>query len=150
MTKCAETPDYTLKSYSNDYFTAQIPERFTNRSSTAGKGKPILLQQLFAAPGNATLSADQLALTVGVLPSGGIQELSDVQLRTRTARYTPATFSWLPASNVAFESADQGYELSVFLVHDKQYATIVASGLNDEKERLSHEMQLFVYSIRWQ
>ncbi len=147
--KGAETPDYTLKPYANDFFSAQIPARFNNRSSQAGTGQPILLQQLFAAAADSNLYADQLALTIGKMPNGGIKELSSVQLRTRSDSYTKIDFSWLGGDDVAFESTNEGYELGVFLAHKDRYVSIVMSGLHDKKSQLTHELQLFVNSIVW-
>ena len=148
--KGAETPDYSLKAYGNTDFTAQLPARFTNRTSTLGHGSPLLLQQLFSAPGGATSFADQLALQVGVLSSGAIKDLPDVQLRSRLPVYKALSFPWLNVANgAAFERTDQGYELDVFLTHTNRYTTIVLTGLNDKKDQLTHEMQLLVSSIQW-
>ncbi len=148
--KGAETPDYTLKPYSNEYFSGQLPARFTSRSATAGTGQPLLWQQLLAAPSDANLYADQFAISVGVLPMGGLGDVSSVQLRQRSDEYTELHFSWLPADGIAFERTDQGYELGVFLRHGTRYAALVLSGLNDRKEQMTHEMQLFVNSMSWQ
>jgi len=149
--KGADTPNYALKTYQNAYFAGQIPARFANRSSTSGVGKPLFLQQLFAAPADVNLYADQLAIAVGALPAGGLNEVADVQLRSRTPAYVPQTFSWLTSTQgIAFERVDQGYELGVFLVHDQRYVTIVLSGLSDKKTQLTHEMQQLVHSITWQ
>lgn len=147
----ASTPDYSLKPYSNQYFTAQLPARFNSRSSTSGTGKPILLQQLFTANSDANLYADQLALSVGFLPAGKLDDVSGVQLRSRSDAYTAVQFSWLSVEQgVAYERTDEGYELGVFLQHGGKYSTLVISGLNEKKEQLTHEIQLFVSSINWQ
>lgn len=147
--KGATTPDYALKSYANSYFSANMPARFSNRTSITGRGQPTLLQQLFSAPGSSSSFADQLAITVGVLPTGGVQNVADVQLRARTPSYVPLTFSWL-TTGTAYERTDEGYELDIFLTHGQDYAAIVLTGLMSSKEQLTHEMQLLVTSISWQ
>ncbi len=148
--KGAETPDYSTKSYKNIYLEMQIPTRFSEKLGAGTPHPPIVIQQLFSAPSNSGLYADQLALTIGRLPPNGLQELSAVQLRTRTATYTQLTAMWLPTSTtIAFEGSEGGYELSVFVAHDTKYAAFVFSGLSDKKVQLQHEMQLMMASLIW-
>ena len=148
--KGAETPDYTLKPISNAYFTTQVPIRFVGGKSNVGTGKPLLLQQLFTAQ-SATrgLYADQLAVTVGLLPAGALSEVSGVQLRSRSTAYTALTYPWL-TKGLAYESEQNGYELSVFVPHATYYVAIVLSGQVDKKTQLDHEMQLIITSFNWQ
>jgi len=149
--KGAETPDYAVKSYVNDHYSTDIPTRFYQRTTNRGTGQPILLQQLWSAPAGSNLYADQLAIAVGNLPAGGLDDVADVQLRHRTDDYTQLDFSWLPVERgVAFERIGQGYELGIFMKHKGLYSTVVLSGLSDKKQQLAHEMQTFVNSVIWQ
>ena len=146
----AATPDFTTKLVSNAYFSAQFPTRFSMRRSTDGSGNPVYLQQLFAAASDSNLYSDQIAITIGKVTSEGIKGISDVQLRGSSKEYSQLYFEWLPETNaVAYEKSTQGYELGIFLAHDKYYVDIVATGIVSKKEQIIHEMQLLVSSITW-
>lgn len=147
--KGATSPDYTTKTYQNDFYTAQIPTRFLSKTKTPGNGKPFYLQELLSAPANANLYSDQLAVIVGNVPEANLKEVSAVQYRMQVARYQPLVYAWAPDGSLFFENKQNGYELDAFLLHGHTYTSIVLSGLPDRQEQLTHELSTLVTSLSW-
>lgn len=150
--KGAQSPDYTTKLFQNDYLSVQIPKRYQTKTTNFGTGKPLFVQQLLASQstgGAAGFYSDQLALTVGKLPTGGLKELSDIQLRRRTSDYTALQYDWLGTNALVYENALSGYEIGLFIAGSNRYVTLVLSGTADKKEQLQHELQTLYVTLIW-
>lgn len=148
----ASTQDYTVTSQSNPHLTYSLPARFVSRTKSTAEGHPILFQQLFGATNGSTgsLYPDQMAVTVGHLPSDGLSGLGDVQFRQRNSDYEQLYFDWLePFSGMAFQKKTGGYELGIFVYQKDMYASFVQSGLVDKREQIIHEMSQLLGTVEW-
>ena len=149
--KGAQTADFTTQAYINDHLSTQIPKRYLIKTTNIGEGKPLYIQQLLATqPTSSTgLSSDQLAITVGKLPVGGLNEVSDVTLRQRTSDYTAPQLSWLGTNAVVYQKDTNNYELGMFVADQNRYATIVATVSSDKKAQSMRELQTIYQTLIW-
>ena len=135
--------------YTNEYVSMQIPKRFVVKPATIGNGRPLYFQQLLTVPlQNGGLFSDQLAVVVGKLPSGGLEEVSDVHLRSRSKEYV--RIETLLSDTVAYESVhESSYEIAYFNHQNTKYISVVlttsASSAQTAKEQAGRIMQ----SLQW-
>ncbi len=144
-----QSPDYATKLIKNAYFTASIAQRFSSKSAESGTGKPVWLQELYTANNTNLSGADQLAITVAALPTGGLNEVSAIQYRTRSAQYEAESTAGLSEGTHLFSSETNGYEIGAFVPHGKFYTSIVMSGAIERKEQLSRELHIVLQSLTW-
>lgn len=106
-------------------FSTTLPVGFTvKRQSYDPAADPQL--QLEANTPSAT--DEQVAISAGPLPAGGIKGLGDYNLRaTRTDIYGPFTPAALPSSALAFRTLSSPTEFTVFWPHDTRYYEISLS-----------------------
>ncbi len=137
--------------FSGVYFTADLPSNFSIKTNKDTPEGPIKSQMLFATqsqnPG-ATLS-NQLAITIGTLPSGGIVNTSAVSLRQRSPDFAAESHDWLPAQALAFTGGQSEFEMSVFMPGTETYAAIVLTGSPNNKDYFTQVLDHVVSSWRW-
>ncbi|HEX8350913.1 MAG TPA: hypothetical protein VF598_13200 [Hymenobacter sp.] len=93
--------------------------------------------------------SQQLAITIGSMPSEGLIGLSDVRFRQQSKTlYTSRTLSGLPPQGFGFVSTDK-QELSAFIGQGGRYATIVLSGQTGSSAALEQDMADILASWRW-
>ncbi len=146
--KGASTDDTKVLTF--PYLSLVVPSRFQLKNDTQSPQKPLLLQQLYIARESAAsvLFGDQMAITIGDLMGGSIQDVSDVVLRQRSDAYMS-----LPtrlANTYVFESKVMQYEIGVFVASDNKYVGIVLSGPLAKQAQLKKELEAVVSSIIWQ
>jgi len=104
------------------YFTTTLPPGFTIRREADTPGEPIL-HELVAASQH-----QQFAITVGTLPSGGLKELGDYNLRiTKTTDYEPYRPAGMPVEATAFRDTNGLPAFTAFWPHAGQYTEISLS-----------------------
>ena len=107
------------------YFTTQLPAGFNLKYQTETPANTTQLQLM--AYGGATLP-EQFAATVGTIPSDGLAEVGDYNLRTsQTASYTPFTPTSLPAGATAFRTVSDPAAFTVFWPHGTHYIELTLS-----------------------
>jgi hypothetical protein len=134
-------------------FSASVPSTMQVKSQNDTRQGPLLLQMLLASPSSsfAVSSADQLAITVGVLPPGGITDISGVQYRLRLpAQYQKTTYGGLSAGTIVFEQSDTLYELSAFWPQGSRYASVVYTASVDHKAAAKNQLLQVLNSWQWQ
>ncbi len=147
--KGATSIDTSTERVVYDQVTLQIPRRFVSKQKTLGKGNPIYVQHLFSTPirSEQGLFGEQLAVTVAVLPSGGLNDISAVQLRRRDANYK------LTAEDPSYLVYDKlnGYEVGAFATSGVNYVSIVVSGSPspEGQQLLKTELLAMVKSLIW-
>ncbi|HSX15678.1 MAG TPA: hypothetical protein VLF40_02720 [Candidatus Saccharimonadales bacterium] len=101
------------------YFTVTLPPGFTVRRQSDTPDRPIQLE-LVASNGH-----QQFAVTVGTLPSGGLEGLGDYNLRvTQTADYEPYRPAGIPIESTAFRNLTGDVGFTDFWPHGSKYAEI--------------------------
>lgn len=126
-----------------------VPGRFKLRSSTPTPQTPLLVQQLFTTQesGIAALFGEQLAVTIGEVSSGLLQDVSDVTLRQRSSAYVSLPTQLL---NVyIFESKASQYEIGMFGVSGGRYVGVVFSGPLAKQEQLRRELEAAAATVVW-
>jgi hypothetical protein len=126
-----------------------VPGRFKLRSSTPVPQKPLFVQQLFTTQesGVAALFGEQLAVTIGEVSSGLLQDVSDVTLRQRSSAYVS-----LPTELqrvYIFESKVSQYEIGMFGVSGSRYVGVVLSGPLAKQEQLRKELEAAAATVMW-
>ena len=107
------------------YFTAKLPAGFViNRQ--AEKPTPIVQFSLTAST-NSSID-EQVSISIGALPAGGIQENGDYILRlTKPNIYQQVGIPSLPTEAIAFRAISASPELTIFWPHRTNYAEISCS-----------------------
>ncbi len=104
------------------YFSTSLPASFAIKHQQDTPTQAILFSLLAAT--SSTID-EQIAIRVGTIPTGGMQENADYNLRTANhAMYKQVTLTQLPTGVSAFRSST---ELTVFLPHNTRYAQISCS-----------------------
>lgn len=130
-----------------DMVSFWVSERYVGKNPVYSKGNPLYVQQLFSVPVTSTaqLFGDQLAVTVGRLPAGGLEEVSDVQLRRDRGDLVIAETS----EQLLFEKSGATYETSAFITNKEDYFVVVLSGPSFQKEVLKQELSRLLATIVW-
>jgi hypothetical protein len=146
--KGAVTNDASTKDVAYDKLSLKIPSRLQTKTKNIGTGKPLYVQELFAEPvrDSASLFGDQLAITIGTLPSGGFIDIPDIQLRTRDAAYTVLETN---STLMRYEKSGTTYEIGVFLQNGEYYASFVLTGSRAKEAVLKSELGALVTSVTW-
>lgn len=142
-----ETPAAPPQQLGSVFFTTQIPAEMTIKSRKEPGGGTSLFQMV--ARHQNIRFIDQLAITIGPLPTGGLSELSAVRLRQQADRgYVPTSFPSAPPRSLVFTK--QGtYEKSVFMSNGNYYASIVVGGAIDRSEALDSLLSGVLSNWRW-
>ncbi len=145
----AASNDTATELVAYDQLTLQIPRRFVSKNRTKGEGKPLYVQQLFTVPitDSQSIFGDQLAITIGEISTGGLNNVSDVQLRLRSGDYL--TLQDTP-ERVMFEKTIGRYEVSIFVASSNKYASFVITGSPEKSVALKSEINLVAASVNWQ
>ncbi len=146
--KAAVTEEFAP--YNNDYMALQIPKRFVAKQPKIGTASTLYLQQLFTVPpqNGGGVFSDQLAIVVGQLPSGGLQEVSAVQFRGRSADYTQVTTD-IP-NTIVYELANQSkYEIGYFTIHSTNYSSIVLTTTSADANKAKEQLSKILSTLQW-
>ncbi len=132
------------------YLSLVVPSRFQLKNDTQSPQKPLLLQQLYIARESAAsiLFGDQMAITLGDLAGGSLQDVSDVVLRQRSEAYIALPTSL--TNTYIFESKTMQYEVGVFTTRNGKYAGVVLTGPLAKQAQLKKELDTIVATIIWQ
>jgi hypothetical protein len=146
----AATTESSYKDIQNAYLQTSIPERFVLKTLDAPASAPRLLQQLYTESQQNTRSlfGDQLAITITMLESGGITELSDMRLRLSHSVY--AKIPTVLPNVFMFEKTESPYELSAFLYTDTYAVSYVITGQKGSPQQLRSELLRIATSTKWQ
>ncbi len=142
----------SFESLSTDYYTTTIPDELAVKSqNNARHGNT--LSQTFLVNEESNFNnplTDQLAITVGNLPSEGVTGLTDVQFRSRNPeKYSQVSQSSFPEGSKVFVSTANGYEKSVFWPYDGRYAAVVVSGTSDRATEINKDLDIVMTSWKW-
>lgn len=130
------------------YFQTKLEGSLAIRSNQEGQTAQLLQQIVALNEQNA--NSDQLAITIGLLPAGGIEELSAVKFRTSKAQdYTRVSVAGMPVDAVVFRSTGSQYEFSVFWPKGTMYAAIVSSGTKTRQQDITTQMMTTINSWQW-
>ncbi|MEK7603396.1 MAG: hypothetical protein AAB459_04115, partial [Patescibacteria group bacterium] len=116
--------------YNTGLFATLISGDFVEKSANNKPNPPLLGQ--FLLRHRVSTYIEQIAITVGVLPSGGLNEVADVKLR----RSQPENYTLLPGQtfapvgSVSF-ATNLKNETAIFWPHDNKYAVVVVRGAAD-------------------
>lgn len=146
----AVTTETNYKDIQNTYLQTSIPERFVLKTSDSPASAPRLMQQLYTeSQQNArSLFSDQLAITITMLESGGIVELSDLRLRQSNSVY--AKIPTVLPNVFMFEKTESPYELSAFLYTNTYAVSYVITGQKGSPQLLRSELLRIATSTKWQ
>lgn len=123
------TPDTTANetpiNISSPYFSTTLPAGFVVKHQSEVPTQTIAFTLM--ATTSATID-EQFATTVGAMPSGGIQENGDYNLRvTEPSIYERAAIEQLPSGATAFRKLSRPAELTIFWPHNNRYAELSCS-----------------------
>lgn len=147
-----ESTEVGTKSYGNAHYSTTVPLNYVLKSDTDQPKGPVFAQVLFSAASSSpgTRIADQLAMTVGALPSDKLEGVSAVMMRSRTPdTYHPLILDWLPPGAKAFTSSGPESEISIFFNDSDKYAAVVTSGSPDRREVFKSMLKTIVENWRW-
>ena len=139
-----------MQTIQNEYLTVTVPARFRLKNESKGAGRPLFLQQMFAAQivSTESLVGDQLAITIGALDAQGIDGVSSLLLRRRDASYKQVTLT-SDATVLAYENVTNSYEITAFIPHGSYYAvlslTVSKAASNEAVEALRRSID----SLHW-
>lgn len=143
----SDTSENEQKRIEGQFFSAEIPSQITVRTHNKTP-QGIRLEQLLAV-GSKSQPGEQLAITVGTLPSDGIRSVSDVQYRMRNENlYRQVQFETLPEQSLAFLGTGSS-EISVFWPFKGKYASVVISGVSTQNEELETIILGTLSSWQW-
>lgn len=130
------------------YFIASIEGSLSIRTNQESPTAQLLQQIVALNARNA--NSDQMAITIGMLPDGGIEELSAVKYRSgRPQDYTRISIAGMPTDAVVFRSVGSQYEFSVFWPKSTLFASIVSSGTINRQQELNNQMMITINSWQW-
>lgn len=121
------TPPPTPPTITSAYFTATLPSGFTlKRQTTPPSGSGTTLLQVLAT--SAGTSDQQLAITVGRLPSSGLSAVGDYNLRrTQTSTYRGLNLASAPVGATAFQTISGAPAFNVFSTQGGRYVEVSLS-----------------------
>ena len=128
------------------YFNAVVPAGYTINSKSAVPEGNMLSR--YVLKNIDPKSLDQLAITIGTLPSEGLTGLSDVMFRAKNTQYVPYNSIKIADKSVEF-IAENPFELSVFWSHGNRYAAVVISGTQDRGEVLKKVINDLIGKWSW-
>lgn len=131
--------------FESPYFKTRLAGDLVVRSNQEGDTAQ-LLQQIVAM----NESNDQMAITLGLLNGGSLNDLSIVKFRdAKPEIYTRVSIAGMPTDAIVFRSQVPQYELAVFWPKDTLYAAIVSSGQVARQQELDTQMMTTVSSWQW-
>jgi len=105
------------------YFTTVLPAGFSIKRNEEHPSNPQILANVLAYGG--TNNAISVGITIGSLPSGGLSEVGDYNLRVhQTNTYTRTSSAGMPAGATAFRVSSGQPGLTIFEQHGTHYAEI--------------------------
>jgi|GEM_PF-1173591 len=114
-------------SLTTPYFSTTLPQGYVVKRQTkaTSNASSILLQVVATSPATQD---QQLAITVGNLPSGGLSDLGDYNLRaTQTGSYRAFAPTGMPAGAKAFQTASGAPGFTVFSMQGSHYTEVTLS-----------------------
>lgn len=130
------------------YFQTKLEGSLTIRSNQEGQTAQLLQQIVALDEQNA--NSDQLAITIGLLPAGGVEELSAVKFRTNKGQeYQRVSIAGMPVDAVVFRSIGSQYEMAVFWPRGTMYGAIVSSGIKTRHQELTNQIMTTINSWQW-
>jgi hypothetical protein len=143
----------SFKDLSTDVFSTKVSTTYDQKSNVED-GQGVSINQIFLTSNQGTPSnpiTDQLAITVGELPSEGLYGLSNVQFRMNQEGLYLQEEDPLPGKEaISFIKNDDGYEKSVFWTENGYYAAVVVSGTVDRANILNNDLDSTIASWEWQ
>ena len=141
--------DSDRQDVSSDYFQTLLPSGYR---VVAGYPRSSAVQvfQFVATKNDQKLQNAQLAITIAVLPTGGLSEASDYNFRERHPELYTAVSPVSPPISAEFIQHNQTYERAVFMVHEQYYASVVATGNVADASQLSAAVTQTIQDWRWQ
>lgn len=144
----ANQADQPAKIFEGVYFKGTLPANMVVKSHSKTQ-RGIALEQVLVASTNYRVT-DQLAITIGKLPTEGLKELSDINYRQSNKQlYESLKLESAPIGAVAFSRKD-GFEKSVFWPHGSTYASVVVSGEVNRQDILSAALWQTLGGWQWQ
>jgi len=131
-------------------FTADLTTDMTVRSQTSDTAKSIIVQ-LLAHSSNLKYS-DQLAITVGTIPAGGLSEVTDYKYRTSNPqlyKVTPRTDLAPAAVSFTRVNDDGSHEQTIFWPDGQRYAAISVTGTFNRQTSLETMLYTLLQSWQW-
>lgn len=141
-----------FKPISTDIFSTLVPDTLVVKDQTndahGSTLNQIFLTSNLGTPGNPI--TDQLAITVGKIPSDGLSGLSNIQFRlNHEGLYLPQEGALVGENSMTFIKTEQGYEKSVFWEENGFYAAVVVSGTVDRLNTLNEDLDKAIESWEW-
>jgi hypothetical protein len=134
--------------YETDYFKTLIPSEFIEKTKSTTPKLPLLGQYLLRH--KVTTYVEQIAITIGQLPAGGIEEVSDLKLRrTDKKNYTLIPYqSFAPQNSISYAS-NNSQETAIFWSHETRYAIVVFIGSTARSSTSSQVISTIVGNWNW-
>jgi hypothetical protein len=134
--------------YAMEFFTTLVPDYLVEKTHNTKTQAPLLGQ--YVLKHRQPKLSDQLAITVGVLPAGGLEEIADLKVR----RLDSAKYVMVPNAAALPEGAVTIYneaecETAVFWTDGGRFAIVVTSGTADRKSDLQVARDTVVSNWRW-
>ena len=130
------------------YFTAPLPVGFVVKSNTENASPETMIQVVATKPQS---QGEQIAITLGTLPSDGLAGVSSYNLRIKNPdTYKQIEYGGLPANSPTFHS-DNGtnYEVTVFLTHASLYAVVSVSGISADASNINQVLESTIGNWKW-
>lgn len=103
----------------------------------------------FIATTSGTADKCQLAVTIAILPSDGLQGVADVNYRmTRPELFAVINLEAAPEGSLVFRGSSPD-ELDVFMVYDTRYAAIALSSTEGGGTKCGDSMSSVLDAWRW-
>lgn len=135
-------------------FVTTVPADITIKSNqTTPHGD--VVEQMFLSSTATSIEhpiSDQLGITIGMIPSGGMKAISDIQLRlSNSGTYGRIQRDEITNDHMAFiKQDDRDYEVSVFWNDGQRYASVVVSGTPARQSELEQMLHSILSSWQWQ
>jgi|GEM_PF-6271631 len=130
------------------YFAVTVPASFEVKTNVESDNTQNIIQ-IVAVQSHA--NGQQIAVTVGVLPSAGLADIASYNLRIKNPdTYSTIEFGGMPAGAPTFYStAGAHYEITTFWPRASLVATISVSGNSDSKTEINQALMQVLGSWQW-
>ncbi len=146
------TTGNTVKLYQNSYFSTMVPDYLLIKHQDLTSHGNTLLQVFMSGSLNSTNrgDSDQLGITVGKLPTDGLLNNPDIQLRNRNPDiYVKQDSSSYPTDSLVFVKSQASYELSIFWSHKSKFAAVVLTSTVSRSNQLEQEAKNIISNWQW-
>jgi hypothetical protein len=131
------------------YFSSVLPAGFVIKRNQTSTATP-LTELEFSANTDAR-TGQQVGITIGELPSGGLSNLGDYLARSKdTTTYAPATLPGLPSGAFAFRTVSSPAALAVFWLQGSRYAEVsISTDGSATLDQLQATYQQLISTWQW-